>query len=64
MIKYDTLYVCPVCSSEHDAHEWNDATEEDFGGNIMPIEVASPDHRFTCPTCSSVSDVDDVLARN
>jgi RNA polymerase subunit RPABC4/transcription elongation factor Spt4 len=57
MTKYDTLYVCPICTSEHTADEWNDATEDDFGGNIMPIEIAEPDCRYTCPTCSNVTDV-------
>jgi RNA polymerase subunit RPABC4/transcription elongation factor Spt4 len=60
MIKYDTLYVCPVCQSEHGADEWNESTEEDFGGVIMPIEVSPPEHFFSCPTCGSESEVDDI----
>jgi hypothetical protein len=61
----DTLYQCPVCESEHTAEEWNETTEEDFEThNIMPIEVAhSPEFRYTCPTCWSVADIEDIVKK-
>lgn len=61
MTKYDTIYVCPLCESEHTSEEWNEATEQDCGPNIMPIELAVPyDYIYTCPTCSHESGIQDL----
>jgi RNA polymerase subunit RPABC4/transcription elongation factor Spt4 len=65
MTKYDTLYICPLCGSEHDTDEWNEATEEDFGTGIMPLEIAPGNEEFeyTCPTCSHTSDAKDLRVK-
>lgn len=61
MVTYDTLYECPVCFAKHGAKEWNEATEEDFGAGIMPIGLAdSFEYRYTCPTCMSEINKEDL----
>lgn len=65
MISYDTLYLCPNCETEHPAGDWNLSTQDDFGGNIMPIDVADDvEYEYTCPSCDKVSAIMNIKAIN
>lgn len=61
MIRYDILYVCPSCESEHTIMEWNTATREKFGEPILSLGLANePSYEYTCPTCSHISSYEEI----
>lgn len=52
-------YKCPTCEEISNHVDWNRATENRFGGAILPVEdIYRGLANYICPKCNAVIDGD------
>ncbi|MFJ8528591.1 hypothetical protein [Bacillus sp. NPDC094106] len=55
-------YECGYCDKVYDEVEWNEATQKESKGKIVPIKTAieqqkAEEHGYSCPECGEYQDL-------